>query len=169
MSTASSLTILTDVPAADRAAPSIVVATAAHGLIEYVQSAAPTGTFSLTFGVCNGVATYSAANPLCTTGTINYVTGVGQDMGDVISVLGGLVKENVYNTINVGPSWPAKRGLQLDVPGLRRPRGLGHPVQPELAHRERHRHLGQRVQRDLPDTDRVLRRRGCHRGEGHRW
>jgi len=105
--TASSITILTDVPAADRAAPSVVSATASHGLIEYIQSAAPTGTFSLTFGLCNGVATYSATNPLCTTGTINYVTGVGQDMGDVISVLGGLVKENVYNTINVGPSWPA--------------------------------------------------------------
>ena len=47
-----SLTILSDVPAADRGQPSTVAATASNGIITYVQSAVPTGTFSLTFGIC---------------------------------------------------------------------------------------------------------------------
>ena len=73
----SSLTIVNDVPAADRGMPSGVTATTANGLITYVQSAAPTGTFDLTFGYCAaGTATYSAADPNCHTGTITYGPGL---------------------------------------------------------------------------------------------
>ncbi len=69
---ATSLTILTDVPAADRSVASTVTATANNGLITFVQSTAPTGTFALTYGICaTGVATYSAGNASCFTGQVS--------------------------------------------------------------------------------------------------
>ena len=72
----SSLVVTSDVPVADRGEPSTVAATASHGIISYVASAAPTGTFSLTFGICSmGTATYSAASPNRSTGTITYTSG----------------------------------------------------------------------------------------------
>ena len=46
---------------ARRGIPSGVTATANNGIITFVQSAAPTGTFDLTYGICaNGTPTYSA-------------------------------------------------------------------------------------------------------------
>ena len=82
----SSLTILSDVPSADRGEPSTVAATASHGVITYLQAAAPTGTFTLTFGICaTGVATYSVTNSSCGIGHISYSAGQGQDVGDAIT------------------------------------------------------------------------------------
>ena len=102
----SSLTIVNDVPAADRGMPSTVTATANNGLISYVQSAAPTGTFSLTFGYCNtGTATYSASNPACATGLISYGPGLSSDMGAKISV--SIVTKNQYQTVHTSVSGPS--------------------------------------------------------------
>ena len=102
----SSLTILNDVPAADRGMASSVTATATNGIITYVQSAAPTGTFSITFGICaTGVATYSVTNANCTIGSILYGPSVGQVMGDAVTV--SIATSDVYQTINIGTQVPS--------------------------------------------------------------
>ena len=69
----SSVTVVTDVPAPNRGVPSSVIANANNALITYLPSASPSGTFSLTFGYCaTGTATYSAIDPNCATGIMNY-------------------------------------------------------------------------------------------------
>jgi len=104
--TPSSLTILSDVPAAARASASKVTATANNGLISYYQSQAPSGTFSLTFGICStGTATYSAGDANCRTGKIFYSPAVGALMGNAVVVIG--VTSNQYQTISVGTTGAA--------------------------------------------------------------
>jgi hypothetical protein len=102
----SSLTIVQDVPAANRGIASGVTANATNGLITYVQSAAPTGTFALTFGWCDtGTATYSASNPNCQTGQITYAPGVESNMGSSVTV--SIATSNVYQKVStavIGPN-----------------------------------------------------------------
>jgi hypothetical protein len=102
----SSLTILSDVPAGDSGIPSAVTATAANGVITYVQSATPTGTFDLTYGICAaGTSTYSAGDPHCATGVIHYVPGVTSNIGADVTVLG--ITNHTYQNIDTAVSGPA--------------------------------------------------------------
>ena len=88
--TPSSLTIVNDVPAAGRGMASRVTADANNGIITYVQSATPTGTLDLTYGICRtGTATYSASDPNCATGVIHYNPGVTSNIGGDVTVLVG--------------------------------------------------------------------------------
>lgn len=94
----SSVTVVSDVPSADRALPSFVAATASTGLIKYTPSLAPSGTFTLTFGYCNtGTATYSAANPACHTGTLQYGPTVNTVMA--AKVTAGPVTQVQFQTV----------------------------------------------------------------------
>lgn len=96
----SSLTIVDDVPAANRGLPSTVTATANNGLITYYQSASPTGTFSLTYGICStGTSTYSAGDSNCWTGKIFYSPATGANIGARVTV--SIVTSNQYQTINI--------------------------------------------------------------------
>ncbi len=82
-----SLTILSDTPAATRGIPSTVTATANNGIITYVQSATPTGTYDLTYGICRaGTSTYSASDPNCSTGVIHYNPSVVSNIGADVTV-----------------------------------------------------------------------------------
>ena len=107
--TNTSLTILNDAPAAGRGIPSYTTATANNGLITYVQSANPTGTVDLTYGICRtGTATYSSTNPNCSTGVIHYGPGVSSNMGaDVTVVVIVTITTHVYQTITNAMFVPA--------------------------------------------------------------
>jgi hypothetical protein len=101
----SSLTILSDVPAGDSGIPSAVSATAANGIITFVQSATATGTFDLTYGICGtGIATYSASNPKCATGVIHYSPGVTSNIGADVTVLG--ITNHTYQQIDTAVTGP---------------------------------------------------------------
>ena len=70
-----------------------------------MQSAAPTGTLDLTYGICRtGTATYSAGDPNCATGVIHYIPGVTQNMGGVIS---SIVSVNQYQPQDTAVAAPA--------------------------------------------------------------
>jgi hypothetical protein len=102
----SSVTIVTDVPAADRAMPTWVAANASNALVSYVPSANPTGTFSLTFGYCaTGTATYSAGNPACATAQITYGPTVSSNMGAAVQV--SIITENLYEKVGTYVVAPA--------------------------------------------------------------
>ncbi len=107
--TNTSLTILNDAPAASRGIPSYTTATANNGLITYVQSANPTGTVDLTYGICRtGTATYSSTNPNCSTGVIHYGPGVSSNMGaDVTVTVIVTITTHVYQTITNAMFVPA--------------------------------------------------------------
>ena len=101
----SSLTILEDVPAADRGIPSTVTATANHGLINYVQSGSPTGTPTIKFGICAaGTAAYDAGNPNCQTGKVVYGPGTVARIGARVTV--SISNTDVYNNMPIGVSAP---------------------------------------------------------------
>jgi hypothetical protein len=104
--TPASLTIVNDVPAAGRGMTSRVTATADNGIITYVQSAAPTGTLDLTYGICRtGTATYSASNANCATGVIHYNPGVTSNIGADVTVLG--VTNHTYQRIDSAVTTPS--------------------------------------------------------------
>ncbi len=101
-----SLTILNDVPAAQRGIPSTTTATSTNGIITYVQSATPTGSFDLTYGICRaGTAAYSAADPTCSTGVIHYNPGVTSQIGQDVTVIG--VTNHTYQAIDSSVIAPA--------------------------------------------------------------
>ncbi|UDY34985.1 MBG domain-containing protein [Dermatobacter hominis] len=103
---AGSVTILSDVPAAQRGMTSRVTADANNGVITYVQSAAPTGTFDLTYGICrSGTTTYSASSPNCSTGVIHYNPGVTSDIGADVTVLS--VTNHTYQKIDTAVTGPS--------------------------------------------------------------
>ena len=62
--------------------------------------------FSLTYGICSaGTATYSASNPACTTGVINYSPGVYQNLGDQITI-DGIITQDIYENIGIAVTAP---------------------------------------------------------------
>jgi hypothetical protein len=102
----SSVTLLSDVPAAMRGMPTYVQADANFGLFKYVPSLAASGKFSLTFGYCDtGTGTYSAGNPACHTGTINYSPVTIQTVGDQVTV--SIVTTNIYQKVGMAVQAPA--------------------------------------------------------------
>jgi hypothetical protein len=101
----SSLTILGDVPSGQRGMASRVTADANNGIVTYVQSAAPTGTFDLTYGICRtGTSTYTPTDPNCTTGIIRYTPGVTSDIGADVTVLS--VTNHTYQKIDTAITTP---------------------------------------------------------------
>ena len=103
--TPSSLTILNDVPAAGRGMASRITADATNGVITYVQSATPTGTLDLTYGICRtGTATYSASDANCATGVIHYNRGVTSNIGGDVTVLS--VTNHTYQQIDTAVTAP---------------------------------------------------------------
>ena len=101
-----SLTIVNDVPAAGRGMASRVTADTTNGVITYVQSATPTGTLDLTYGICRtGTATYSAADPNCATGVIHYNPGVTSNIGGDVTVLS--VTNHTYQRIDTAVTAPS--------------------------------------------------------------
>jgi hypothetical protein len=103
----SSLTILEDVPEEQRGMPSRVTADATNGVITFVQSGAPTGTFDLTYGICRaGTNTYSPTDPNCSTGVIHYSPGVISDIGATVTVLG--VSNQTYQKISTAVTAPSE-------------------------------------------------------------
>jgi hypothetical protein len=102
----SSVTVLTDVPASMRGMPTYVQASADYGLLKFVPSTTASGEFSLTFGYCDtGTASYSAGNPACHTGTINYAPTTVQTMGDQVTV--SIVTTNIYQKVGASVQAPA--------------------------------------------------------------
>jgi hypothetical protein len=102
----SSLTILSDVPEEHRGVPSGVAATANNGIITFVQSTEPTGTFDLTYGICAaGTPTYDEEDPTCQTGVIHYSPGVTSDIGQTITVL--IATNHTYQKIDTAVTAPA--------------------------------------------------------------
>ena len=99
-----SVTVLTDAPAADRALPTYVGANASFGLVKLTPSATITGKFQLTFGYCTTATTYSAADPTCHTGVLKYGPAFGSTFGFETTVRG--VTEDVYATIGTYPEAP---------------------------------------------------------------
>ncbi len=102
----SSVTVVTDVPAADRGIPTYVQADASRGLLKFVPSTTASGTLSLTFGYCDtGTSTYSPGNSSCHSGTLTYGPTVIQTMGDQVSV--SIVTSNIYQKVGVAVDAPA--------------------------------------------------------------
>lgn len=88
----SSLTVLTDVPQADRGIPSTAIPATSTAVIDFLASSSATGTFSLTFGICaTGISVYANSDVSCTTGSIDYAPAVSQPLGDTMSIDGGAV------------------------------------------------------------------------------
>ena len=153
-----SLTILSDVPAAGRGMPSRVTADANNGVITYVQSATPTGTLDLTYGICRtGTATYSAADPTCATGVIHYSPGVTSNIGGDVTVIG-----------RDQPHVPADRHLgdraqhgqpRRDLQGAGGPVAGCDPEAPAVLGRRRDGQQLVEVHQRLPDPGRLHRRR----------
>ena len=102
----SSLTILSDVPEAQRGVPSGVTANATNGIITFLQSAAPTGTFDLTYGICAaGTPTYDEEDETCSTGVIHYSPGATSYIGGTVTVLG--TNNHTYQRVNTAVTAPS--------------------------------------------------------------
>ena len=101
----SSVTVVTDVPAAQRGIPTYVDADASLGMIKFVPSATASGEFSLTFGWCDtGTATWSVGDPNCDTGTLTYGPTVVQTMGDQVQV--SIITQNIYQKVGAAVDAP---------------------------------------------------------------
>ncbi len=97
----SSLTVVSQPPADDGS----VVATPSttHGLVAMYPALNPAdNSFSATLAYCAPTFTYPTAGE-CTTFTMTYTLAVGQDMGDQLSILGGVETENIYE--NAASAW----------------------------------------------------------------
>ena len=102
----SSLTILSDVPAAFRGMTSTVTANATTGVITVLPTPAATGTFNLVFGICDtGTSTYSQANPNCRAGEIVYGPGAVSTMGAKVQV--SIASSDVYQKVSTYVAAPA--------------------------------------------------------------
>jgi hypothetical protein len=102
----SSVTIVSDVPAADRAVPTVVTGNATNAVVKYIPSTTVTGTFQLTFGYCNtGTNTYSASDPNCHTGFLKYGPTTDATMGWEGTVV--IVTEDIYEKIGAYAVTPA--------------------------------------------------------------
>lgn len=102
----SSLTVITDIPAAFRGMDSTVTANATNGVITALPTPAATGTFNLVFGICDtGIATYSQSDPSCHAGEIVYGPGAVSAMGAKVSVSG--VSSDVFQKLSTFVSAPA--------------------------------------------------------------
>ncbi len=96
---ASSLTIIGDIPAAFRGMDSTVTANTTTGVITALPTPAATGTFNLVFGICDaGTATYSQSDPTCHAGEIVYGPGTVSTMGAKVSVSG--ISSDVYQKLS---------------------------------------------------------------------
>jgi hypothetical protein len=99
-----SLTIVNDVAASNRGTPTRATT---DGIITYLQSGTPSGSFEVTYGICRtGTATYSASNPNCATGVIHYDPGVTSLIGDDVGPVFG-VTTNTYQPLDSAITAPA--------------------------------------------------------------
>ncbi len=99
-----SLTVVTDVPVADRAQPTYVAANASFGLLKFVPSPTVTGKFQLTFGYCTTATTYSAADPSCHTGVVKYGATISATFGSEIPV--NNVNQDLYQNVGTYAEGP---------------------------------------------------------------
>jgi hypothetical protein len=97
-----SVTVVTDAPAADRALPTYVGATSSFGLLKLYPNTTVTGTFQLTFGYCTTATTYNASDPSCHTGVLQYGPSVDQSMGALVSVTVGTLHINQAQFEQIG-------------------------------------------------------------------
>ena len=155
--TPSSLTIVNDVPAAGRGMASRVTVDVNNGIITYVQSATPTGTLDLTYGICRtGTATYSASDANCATGVIHYNPGVTSNIGADVTVLD--VTNHTYQRIDTAVTAPStvNRGQTFKVRVAPSPGAI--PAAPAILGRRRNGQQLVAVRRRLPDPGRLHRR-----------
>ena len=104
--TVASITIVTQPPAGDGTATVSHTGTT-HAYVSMQPSTSITGgklhpSFALKFGICKGLASYTAGSPTCATDTIKYSTAVPHVMGYKVPVIGGAT----WQTQDIAVTYP---------------------------------------------------------------